>query len=172
MYSAGRRTYSSGELLAIRRQQVERATTRPPSTNLQDSSELTARVRKFNSVLPEALPSYGNSANMVKYNDCSVVQAMRAGQKYRTAATNYQPRQDQNTCAQVPNRFLTSNPAKFGPTTPNVVECSYPIPDDQRVVQPFNLPQHFGMGHNTNKVVMSNNPMPVSGCLSCDQIEK
>jgi len=167
-----RRSYTSGELLALRKQQVERATTRPPSINLQDSSEQTARRRKFNSVLPDTLPSYGNSTNMVKWRDCSVVQAMVSGQKYRAAATHYQPRADQNTCNQVRNRFLTSNTAYYGPTTPQAVECSYPIPESQRVPKSFNLGEHFGMRRNDNKVVMAANTTFPPGCQSCDTIDK
>lgn len=166
---AVKRTFSSGELLALKRQQVERSQTRPPSIHLQDSSELTARKRKFASVLPESLPSQGNSTNMVKWRDSSVVQAMREGQAYRTATVNYQPRTDKNTCCLVPNPFLLSD-FKV-PTTLKAYGCSLPIPEEQRVLEPFNLVEHFGMRKNDNKVVMANAPSyPAGSCQSCDKI--
>lgn len=168
---AAKRTYSSGELLALRRQQVERAQTRPPSINLQDSSELTARMRKMAAVLPDFLPSQGNSTNMVKWRDCSVVQAMKEGSTYRTAAVNREPRTDKNTCCQVPIPFLRSDFVVA--TTPKAIVCSRVIEPEQRVLQPFNLAEHFGMRKNDNKVVMANAPPFVAGsCASCDLIDK
>ena len=168
---AAKRTFSSGELLALRRQQVERAQTRPPSVNLQDSSELTARKRKFAAVLPDSLPSQGNSTNMVKWRDSSVVQAMREGQVYRTAETNREPRTDKNTCCLVPIPFLLPN--FLVATTPKAYGCSLPIPEEQRVLEPFNLAEHFGMRKNDNKGVMSRAPLYATGaCQSCDHIDK
>jgi hypothetical protein len=168
---AAKRTFSSGELLALKRQQVERSQTRPPSINLQDSSELTARKRKFAAVLPDFLPSQGNSTNMVKWRDSSVVQAMREGQVYRTSSVNYEPRKDKNTCCLVPNPFLLPN-FKVA-TTPKILGCSLPIPGEQRVLEAFNLSEHFGMRKNDNKVVMKNAPpFPLGQCQSCDHIEK
>jgi hypothetical protein len=171
---AAKRTYSSGELLALRRQQVERTLTRPPSINLQDSSEATARRRKMAAVLSTDLPflpSQGNSTNMVKWRDASVVQAMREGQVYRTAATSYEPRTDKNTCCQVPIPFLRPDFAVA--TTPKAITCSLPIPGEVRVLQPFNLVEHFGMKKNDNKAVMAAAPpFPAGQCQSCDLIEK
>lgn len=168
---AAKRTFSSGELLALKRQQVERAQTRPPSISLQDSSELTARVRKMAAVLPGELPSQGNSTNMVKWRDCSVVQAMKEGQSYRTSAVNHEPRLDQNTCAMVPIPFLRSDFAVA--TTPKAIVCSRIIEEDQRVYQPFNLAEHFGMRKNDNKGVISRMPAFAPGtCASCDLIDK
>ena len=168
---AAKRTYSSGELLALRRQQVERSQTRPPSISLQDSSELTARMRKMASVLPDFLPSQGNSTNMVKWQDSSVVQAMREGQSYRTSAVNREPRTDKNTCHQVPIPFLRSDFVVA--TTPKAIGCSRVIEEEQRVVQPFNLAQHFGMRNNDNKGVISRFPAFMDGtCASCDLIDK
>lgn len=168
---AAKRTYSSGELLALKRQQVERAQTRPPSINLQDSSELTARVRKMAAVMPDFLPSQGNSTNLVKWRDSSVVQAMKEGQSYRTSAVNREPRLDQNTCCQVPIPFLRSDFAV--PTTPKAIGCARIIEPEQRVVQPFNLAEHFGMRKNDNKGVISRYPAFVPGtCASCDLIDK
>ena len=168
---AAKRTFSSGELLALKRQQVERAQTRPPSINLQDSSELTARVRKMAAVLPDELPSQGNSTNMVKWRDSSVVQAMKEGQAYRTAAVNREPRTDKNTCCLVPIPFLRSDFAVA--TTPKAIGCARVIEEEQRVIQPFNLAEHFGMRKNDNKGVISRYPAFVPGqCASCDLIDK
>jgi hypothetical protein len=165
---AAKRTFSSGELLALKRQQVERSQTRPPSVNLQDSSELTARKRKFAAVLPNSLPSQGNSTNMVKWRDCSVVQAMREGQVYRTAEVNREPRTDKNTCCLAPNPFLL--PDMQVATVQKVYGCSLPIPEEQRVLEPFNLTEHFGMRKNDNKGVMSRAPLYTTGiCQSCDK---
>lgn len=167
MSFAAKRTYSSGELLALKRQQVERAQTRPPSINLQDSSELTARVRKLAAILPDELPSQGNSTNMVKWRDASVVQAMKEGQVYRTAAVNREPRTDKNTCCQVPIPFLRADFAVA--TTPKAYGCARVIEPEQRVIQPFDLAQHFGMRKNDNKGVISRYPAFVDGtCVSCD----
>ncbi len=156
MSFAAKRTFSSGELLALKRQQVERSQTRPPSISLQDSSELTTRIRKMASVLPDELPSQGNSTNMVKWRDCSVVQAMKEGQSYRASAVNRQVRTDKNTCALVPNPFLRSD--FLVATTPKAYGCSRIIEEDQRVYPSFDLVQHFGLRKNDNKVVMANMP--------------
>jgi hypothetical protein len=164
---AAKKTFSSGELLALKRQQVERAQTRPPSIHLQDSSELTARVRKMAAVLPSELPSQGNSTNMVKWRDCSVVQAMKEGQSYRTSAVNREPRTDKNTCCQVPIPFL--RPDFLVATTPKAIGCARVIEEEQRVIEPFDLAQHFGMRKNDNKGVISRYPAFVDGtCMSCD----
>ena len=162
---AAKRTYTSGELLALRRQQVERSATRPPSINLQDSSELTARVRKFASVTPDRLPSYGNSTNMVKWRDCSVVQAMREGDSYRVSTTNREVREDQNTCCQVPIPFLQANSTVK--TFAKAIGCSPLIPGKQRVYEPFNLADRFGMRKNDNKAVIANAPPYSLNCASC-----
>lgn len=164
---AAKRTYSSGELLALRRQQVERSQTRPPSISLQDSSELTARMRKMASVLPDFLPSQGNSTNMVKWQDSSVVQAMREGQSYRTSAVNREPRTDKNTCCQVPIPFLRSDFVVA--TTPKAIGCSRVIEEEQRVYPSFDLVQHFGLRKNDNKAVMANMPVEADGrCRHCN----
>jgi len=162
---AAKRTYTSGELLALRRQQVERSATRPPSINLQDSSELTARVRKFASVTPDRLPSYGNSTNMVKWRDCSVVQAMREGDSYRTSTTRREVREDQNTCCQVPIPFLQS--ASTVQTFPKAIGCPVALPGKQRVYEPYNLAERFGMRKNDNKAVIANSPSSSTTCASC-----
>ena len=140
-----RRPYTSGELLELRRERVERTLTRAPSINLQDSSELTARKRKAAAV-SSAFSSHGNSANMVKWNDSSVVQAMREGDVYRTASTNRQIRPDTCTIASVPMQFLDETD---GHTVVRTVKCEYVLPGERRVYQPFNLARYFAMGYNT-----------------------
>jgi len=174
-----KRTYGCRELTALRRERVERTQTRPPSINLQDSSEATARARKLASVLPGTLPSYGNSTNMVKWRDCSVVQAMRAGSSYRASALSRQPRVDSCTVARVPNPFLdvtTTNVAgETSPftvlTSPKAVVCVQPEVGSIRVPQGFNIVEHFGMRKNDNKIVMANAPPFAPGtCQSCDRL--
>jgi hypothetical protein len=172
-----KRTYSSGEYLALKRQEVDRQLTRPPSINLQDSSELTARIRKGASVpydLYPFQPSRGNSTNMVKWRDASVVQAMREGGGYRTATHAYVPHTDINTVRNAPNQFLTctQGDTRF-PTAPKATSCSPQLKESVRVLQPFSLQEHFGMRKNDNKSVMSRSPPFVPGqCRSCDLIDK
>lgn len=162
-----KRNYTSGELIALRRQQVERTLTRAPSINLQDNSEITARKRKAAAVVSS---TRGNSSNMVKWNDCSVAQAMREGDAYRTSSTNRQVRPDTCTVNSVPNQFLydTQVDHRF-PTVTRAIQCEYQIPAENRVVQPFNLAEHFGMGQNTNKTVRTN-PAFSKAWASCDRI--
>jgi hypothetical protein len=174
-----KRTYSCRELTALRRERVYRQHTQAPSINLQDSSEATARARKMASVLPEHLPSRGNSTNMVKYRDCSVVQSMRAGAIYRQTVVNRVPRVRSCTVNQVPNPFLDSttslydkngNPYNTVPflvhTTPKVVVYPQPEKGDIRVYQAFDLVDRFGMRKNDNKVVMAAiAPVPPIPCV-------
>ena len=160
-----KRNYTSGEFLAIKRQLIERTLTRPPSINLQDSSEFTARARKLASVMPENLPSQGNSSNMVKWNDCSVVQAMVEGQSYRASEKNRQPRTDKKTCQRDPNYFLTTTHSVA--TTPKVEQCPVVYTGKQKVYQSFNVQNHFGMRKNDNKVVQSAVVWPTNKCQSC-----
>jgi hypothetical protein len=166
-----KRTYSSGEYLALKRQEVERQLTRPPSINLQDSSELTARLRKGETYFKEIR---GSSTNMVRWHDSSVIQAMREGSAYRTAQNAYVPPTDKNTVRNAPNQFLTctQGDTRF-PTAPKAIECSYKIRGEVRVPQPFNTAEHFGMRKNDNKVVIAASPAFVEGrCRSCDLIDK
>ena len=160
-----KRNYTSGEYLALKRQLIERTLTRPPSINLQDSSEFTARTRKMASVMPENLPSQGNSTNMVKWRDCSVVQAMLEGQSYRASASTRQPRVDSQTCQRDPNYFLTTTHSVA--TTPKVQECPIINPGQQRVYESFNVQNHFGMRKNDNKVVRDNVVWPSNTCQTC-----
>jgi hypothetical protein len=96
---------------------------------------------------------------------------MREGQVYRTAEVNREPRTDKNTCCLVPIPFLL--PTMLVATAPKAYGCSLPIPGEQRVLEPFNLAEHFGMRKNDNKVVMSRAPIYATGvCQSCDHIDK
>ena len=169
-----KRTYGCRELTALRRERVERTQTRPPSINLQDSSEATARARKLASVLPSALPSYGNSTNMVKWRDCSVVQAMRAGSSYRAAALSREPRVDTCTVSLVPNPFLdettTNVDGETAPfhvfTSPKSITCVQPEVGAVRVPEKIDIVKRFGMRKNDNKVVMANAPAK-NECFPC-----
>lgn len=171
-----KRTYTSGELLAIRRQQAERVQLPLKSNNLQDSSELTARVRKFAAVTPDFLPSQGNSTNMVKWRDASVVQAMREGDVYRASTVNSEPIKYPLTCLGVPNEFTRTDMSFH--TSPQRLTCCPDNPGKYWIgqgynphAQPFSLKEHFGMANgikNTKLYV----PTPQSVCRSCDLIEK
>jgi hypothetical protein len=158
-----RRPFSSSELLARQKLQIEKSMNLVPSINLQDSSEFTARVRKMNSVLKTDYlpygPTKGNSGNMVKFNDCSVVQSMLAGQSYRTSATNYQVRQPYTS--QCCSNILVDN-IKY----PKVITCEHPISNSHHIVRPFNPVVEFGMRQNDNKVVIAAQPAvdPTAKC--------
>jgi hypothetical protein len=174
-----KRTYGCRELTALRRERIERTQTRAPSINLQDSSEATARVRKLASVLPPTLPSNGNSTNMVKWRDCSVVQAMREGSVYRAASMTREPRVDSCTVARVPNPFLDNTTTNVAGetasftvfTSPKAISCVQPEVGQVRVPQGFNLVEHFGMRKNDNKVVLSTAPpFPAGTCQSCERL--
>lgn len=152
------RPFSSSELLALRKKQIEQSLNTVPSINLQDSSEFTARVRKMNAVVgTRDRPTKGNSTNMVKFNDCSVVQALVEGQSYRTSATNYQPRVEYQTpgCSR-----LLDNPVYY----PKVIGCSSILPASIHNVEPFNPVIEFGMKTNDNKVVVSNRAIQRQCC--------
>lgn len=161
-----RRPFSSSELLALQKKQIEQSLNTVPSINLQDSSEFTARVRKMNSVLKTQYmpsgPTKGNSGNMVKFNDCSVVQAMLEGQSYRTSTTNYQVRQNYTSpgCS-----TLVTPPLSSIPTFPKEITCSYKIPESNHIVRPFDPVVEFGMRKNDNKVVVSRQTTaPTAAC--------
>jgi hypothetical protein len=116
---------------------------------------------------------------MVKWRDCSVVQAIRAGSAYRAAALSREPRLDSCTVARVPNPFLDQTTTNVGGVTadfkvfesPKVITCTQPEVGEVRVPQPFNLAERFGMRKNDNKAVMSNAPAhPAGQCQSCDRL--
>jgi hypothetical protein len=116
----------------------------------------------------------GSSTNMVRWHDASVIQAMKSGSAYRTAAAAYVVPEDTCTVSNVPNQFLvgTQGAGFVAPTMPKVITCPVALPGEIRVSRPFNLAEHFGMGHNTNKVVQSNAPPFTGTCHSCDSIDK
>ena len=151
-----RRPQSSSELLALQRIKIEKTLNIPPSINLQDSSEVTARIRKGASVLKTASlpgqPTKGNSGNMVKFNDSSVVQAMLEGNVYREAACNYQPRQ-QRLSWLTPPRILDDQI-----TYPKAVGSSYQISNSAPRVVGFDPVLEFGWRKNDNKAVFLNPP--------------
>jgi hypothetical protein len=149
------RPRSSSELLALRKQQVERSLNTVPSNNYQDSSEQTARVRKFASAV-----SYkdGDSATHVTFKASSVVQAQRDGIAYRAAASTYQPRVNYITpgCA-----TLLSDPVRF----PKAISCiGLPIPRAAPRVVPFNMTVDLALRENDNKVVISRSSVNTAGC--------
>jgi hypothetical protein len=100
---------------------------------------------------------------MVKFNDCSVVQAMLEGQSYRTSATNYQVRQNYTSpgCS-----TLLNDPVTF----PKAVGCSSVIPAARDIVRPFDPVVEFGMRKNDNKVVIAAQPAiaPTAACYQDD----
>jgi carbonic anhydrase len=116
----------------------------------------------------------GSSTNMVRWHDASVIQAMKTGSAYRTAAAAYVVPEDTCTVSNVPNQFLagTQGAGFVVPTMPKAITCPVALPGEIRVPRPFNLAEHFGMGHNTNKVVQSNAPPFTGTCHSCDSIDK
>jgi hypothetical protein len=174
-----KRTYSSGEYLALKRQKAEQVHIPLKSNNLQDSSELTARVRKFSSVMGTDLPflpTQGNSTNMVKWRDASVVQAMKEGQAYRASTVAAEPIKYPLPCTSVLNQFIDTQFTYA--TDPKATVC--PVQDRGKywigrgynpLAQPFSLKEHFGMANeikNTKLYV----PSPQAVCRSCDLIDK
>uniref|UniRef100_A0A6C0HK48 Uncharacterized protein n=1 Tax=viral metagenome TaxID=1070528 RepID=A0A6C0HK48_9ZZZZ len=150
------RPKSSSEFLALQKLKIQQSLNTVPSINYQDSSEQTARVRKFASAVAY---KDGDSATMVKFKACSVVQAQREGAVYRTAATSYQPRVEYMTpgCSN-----LLTDPVRF----PRAIRCSpLPIPKAAPRVVPFNPTVDIPLRENDNKVVIAAAPAPnTSGC--------
>jgi len=147
-----KRPFSSSELLALQRQKVEQSLNIPPSINLQDSSELTARVRKNASVMKTEYlpgqPTKGNSGNMVKFNDCSVVQAMVEGSVYRAASYNRQVRR----------QYTSAGCSTIPVTYPKPVTCVQTIPKSAPRVDCFSPTVDLPLRRNDNKVVIGNAP--------------
>jgi len=149
------RPKSSSEFLALRKQQIERSLNTVPSINYQDSSEQTARARKFASAVAY---KDGDSATMVKFKASSVVQAQREGAVYRWAATMYQPRIQYMTpgCS----NLLTDN-VRF----PKAISCvGLPIPKAAPQVVPFNPIVDIPLRENDNKVVIAASAVNTAGC--------
>jgi hypothetical protein len=149
------RPKSSSEFLALQKLKIQQSLNTVPSINYQDSSEQTARVRKFASAL-----SYkdGDSATLVKFKASSVVQAQREGIVYRAAATNYQPRVQYMTpgCSN-----LLTDPVRF----PKAISCiGLPIPRAAPRVVPFNPTVDIPLRENDNKVVISSSSVNTLGC--------
>jgi hypothetical protein len=165
-----RRPMSSSELLALQRTKIEKTLTIPPSINLQDSSEVTARIRKGASVMKTAYlpgqPTKGNSGNMVKFNDSSVVQAMLEGNAYRAAACNYQPRQQRLS-------WLRGTIPDDQITYPKAIVSAYQISNAAPRVVGFNPVLEFGWRKNDNKAVFLNPPqvaIPVTADFSYENV--
>jgi hypothetical protein len=159
-----RRPQSSSELLALQRIKIEKTLTLPPSINIQDSSELTARIRKGASVMKTVSlpgqPTRGTSGNMVKFNDSSVVQAMLEGEVYRATACNYQPR-EQRLSWLTPPRILDDQI-----TYPKAVASSYQVSNAAPRVVGFDPVLQFGWRKNDNKAVIFNVPLYVSATFN------
>jgi hypothetical protein len=149
--------------LALRKQQIEKSLNTVPSNNYQDSSEQTARVRKFASAViykhtGEGKNVVGDSATMVKYKASSVVQAQREGIAYRAASSTYQPRVNYITpgCS-----TLLSDPVRF----PKAIRCNaLPLPKAAPRVVPFNMTVDLALRENDNKVVISRSTVNTAGC--------
>jgi len=156
------RPRSSSEFLALRRLQIQQSLNTVPSINYQDSSEQTARVRKYASAVPykhngEGWKVVGDSATMVKYKASSVVQANREGLAYRAAASRYEPRVEYRSpgCS-----TLLSDPITF----PKSVGRSYTLPRAAPRVVPFNPTVDLPLRENDNKVVISRSSANTAGC--------
>lgn len=158
------RPRSSSELLALRRQQIQQSLNTVPTILRQDSSEQTARVRKYASAIAykhigDGMNVVGDSATMVKYKASSVVQAQREGTAYRAAASTYQPRVQYTSqgCS-----TLLSDPVTF----PRAVRCiPLPIPRAAPRVVPFNPIVDIPLRENDNKVVIAAAPSAnTAGC--------
>jgi hypothetical protein len=149
------RPKSSSEFLALRKQQIEKSLNTVPTILRQDSSEQTARVRKFASAVAY---KDGDSATMVKFKASSVVQAQREGAVYRTAATSYQPRVQYTTpgCS-----TLLTDSVRF----PKAISCiGLPTPNAAPRVVPFNPVVDIPLRENDNKVVISRSTVNTLGC--------
>ena len=149
------RPKSSSEFLALQKLKIQQSLNTVPSINYQDSSEQTARVRKFASAVGY---KHGDSATLVKFKASSVVQAQREGIAYRAAATTYQPRINYATpgCS-----TLLTDPVRF----PKAVSCiSLPIPKAAPRVVPFNPVVDIPLRENDNKVVISRSTVNTLGC--------
>jgi len=155
------RPRSSSELLSLRKTQIQQSLNTVPSINIQDSSEVTARIRKYASVLPSAFPLHGNSATMVKFKASSVVQSMVAGQAYRRSASTYQPRVNFTSpgCSNILSNFMQN-----GPMSPKAIRCQAVISNANPQVVPFNPVVELPLRRNDNKIVIAANVFNTAGC--------
>lgn len=148
------RPRSSSEFLALRRLQIQQSLNTVPSVNYQDSSEQTARVRKFASAVAY---KDGDSATLVKFKASSVVQAQREGVAYRAAASRYEPRINYTSpgCS-----TMLSDPITF----PKAIGCDHPLPNAAPRVVPFNPTVDLPLRRNDNKVVIAGSSVNTAGC--------
>ena len=160
------RPRSSSELLSLRKRQIEQSLNTVPTINRQDSSEQTARVRKYASAVAYkhggvGWQVVGDSATMVKYKASSVVQAQTAGSVYRAAASSYQPRVQYMTpgCSNILPNFM-----QYGPRNPKVVGCTTVISNANPQVDPFNPVVELPLRKNDNKVVIKASSVNTAGC--------
>ena len=156
------RPKSSSELLSLRKLQIQQSLNTVPSNNYQDSSEQTARVRKFASAVlykhgGEGKNVVGDSATMVKYKASSVVQAQREGVAYRAAASRYEPRI--NYTSPGCDTMLIDQV-----TFPKSIGCSYRLPNAAPRVVPFNPVVDLPLRRNDNKTVIAASSVNTTGC--------
>jgi hypothetical protein len=154
------RPRSSSELLSLRKRQIGQSLNKVPSISLQDSSEQTARIRKFASVMPN-MPLHGNSATLVKFKASSVVQSMVTGQAYRNAASLYEfPVQYTSPgCSNILPNFMQN-----GPLNPKAIACTSVISNAAPQVVPFNPVVDLPLRKNDNKVVLQSVVANTAGC--------
>ena len=154
------RPRSSSELLSLRKRQIGQSLNTVPSIGLQDSSEQTARIRKFASVMPN-MPLHGNSATLVKFKASSVVQSMVAGQAYRNAASLYEVPTQYTTpgCSNILPNFMQN-----GPLNPKAISCTSVISNAAPQVVPFNPVVDLPLRRNDNKVVLQSVVANTAGC--------
>jgi hypothetical protein len=154
------RPRSSSELLSLRKRQIGQSLNTVPSVSLQDSSEQTARIRKFASVMPN-MPLHGNSATLVKFKASSVVQSMVAGQAYRNAASLYEVPTQYTTpgCSNILPNFMQN-----GPLNPKAISCTSVISNAAPQVVPFNPVVDLPLRKNDNKVVLQSVVANTAGC--------
>ena len=143
------RPKSSSEFLALQKLKIQQSLNTVPTILRQDSSEQTARVRKFASAVGY---KHGDSATLVKFKASSVVQAQRAGIAYRAAASTYEPRINYTSpgCDS-----LLIDPVTY----PKAIGCDHPIPNAAPRVVPFNPVVDLPLRRNDNKVVIAAAPM-------------
>jgi 6-phosphogluconolactonase (cycloisomerase 2 family) len=154
------RPRTSSELLSLQKRKIQQSLNTVPTIAGQDSSEQTARIRKFASVMPR-MPLDGNSATLVKFKASSVVQSMFAGQAYRNAASLYEiPVQYTSPgCSNILPNFML-----YGPLSPKAVVRSVPISDATPQFVPFNPVVDLPLRNNDNKVVLQSVIANTAGC--------
>ena len=157
------RPRTSSELLSLRKRQIGQSLNTVPSIRLQDSSEQTARIRKFASVMPR-MPLHGNSATLVKFKASSVVHSMIGGQAYRNAASQYVPPVQYTSpgCSTILDNFMRVDMG--APSNPKVIPCTSVISNAAPQVVPFNPTVDLPLRNNDNKVVLQSTMINTAGC--------